>query len=261
MKLPRQLETLAKMLAYILGRHPDEFGLVLDADGFVPLKQFQQALIHEPGWGFVRRHHLDQVVMLMQPPAFEITNEKIRCLTPPTTFQRHPGESPPPLLYLAIPPKAHERVWQEGLRPPGGGELMLARSKDIALKLGRRRAQYPIMVTIQAQAATRQGSEFTGYGEDFFLTQSIPRDFLQLPAPLIQEEKPKIPKAAPAPPTPGTFLVDLARAGEKPPRRRGKHEEPAWKAGARALRKLKKKREQGERAKWLSTGAGMYVCA
>ena len=103
MKLPPQLETLAKMLAYILGHHPDEFGLVLDADGFVPLKQLQQALIHEPGWGFVRRHHLDQVVLLMQPPAFEVVEERIRCLQPGPLPQRRPGEPPPALLYLAIP--------------------------------------------------------------------------------------------------------------------------------------------------------------
>ncbi len=173
MKLPRQLETLAKMLAYILGHRPDEFGLVLDADGFVTLKQLQQALIHEPGWGFVRRHHLDQVVSLLQPPAFEVAEDKIRCLQPGPLPRRRPGEPPPALLYLAIPPKAHERVWQEGLKAPVGQELLLARSKETALKLGKRRAPAPILVTIQAQAAAKAGSEFAGYGEELFLAQSI----------------------------------------------------------------------------------------
>ncbi|MGA9821268.1 MAG: hypothetical protein WBQ36_06705, partial [Desulfobaccales bacterium] len=67
MKLPRQPESLARMLAYMLGHHPDEFGLVLSEDGSIPLKELQQALIREPGWGFVRRQHLDQVAALMQP--------------------------------------------------------------------------------------------------------------------------------------------------------------------------------------------------
>jgi putative RNA 2'-phosphotransferase len=240
MKLPRQLENLAKMLAYILGHHPDEFGLVLDAEGFVPLKQLQQALVHEPGWGFVRRHHLDQVVLLMQPPAFEVTEERIRCLQPGPLPGRRTGESPPALLYLAIPPKAHERVWQEGLKAPVGGELLLARSKESALKLGKRRVPAPILVTIQAQAAAQTGIEFIGYGEEFFLAQSIARDFLQLPEPLVQEVKPKVPKAAPTPPTPGSFLIDLSQPLGKPPRLRGKKAEPAWKAGTRALRKKRR---------------------
>ena len=103
MKLPRQLEALARMLAYMLGHHPDEFGLVLAEDGSIPLKQVHQALIHEPGYGFVRRHHLDQVVSLLQPPAFAVVEERLRCLKPGPAPRRHPGMPPPPLLYLAIP--------------------------------------------------------------------------------------------------------------------------------------------------------------
>lgn len=248
MKLPKQLETVAKMLAYILGHRPDEFGLVLDADGFVPLKQLLQALIHEPGLGFVRRHHLDQLMGVLQPPAFEMAEENIRCLNPGPLPPRRIGETPPALLYLALPPKAHQRVWQDGLQAPTGGELILARTKETALKLGKRRAPAPILVTIQAQAAAKKGSEFTGYGEGLFLARSISRDFLQLPAPLIQEEKkPQVPKAAPAPPTPGSFLIDLSQPGAKPPRPRGKKAEPEWKAGARALRKQREKGEKGEK--------------
>ena len=243
MKLPRQLENLAKMLAYILGHRPDEFGLVLDETGFVPLKQLQQALMQEPGWGFVRRHHLDQVVLLLKPPAFEIVGDKIRCLQPGPLPRRRPGERPPPLLYLGLPPKAHERVWNEGLKAAAGGELILARTREAALKLGKLRAPSPLLITIQAQAATQTGVPFTGYGEELFLVQEVPREFLQMPAPLIQEEKPKVPKFTPAPPTPGTFRVNLSQPA-KPTRRRGKKAEPAWKAAARARRK---KRERGEK--------------
>ena len=121
----------------------------------------------------MRRHHLDQVVSLLQPPAFEVAEDKIRCLQPGPLPRRRPGEAPPALLYLAIPAKAHERVWQEGLKAPVGQELLLARSKETALKLGKRRAPAPILVTIQAQAAAKAGSEFAGYGEEFFLANSL----------------------------------------------------------------------------------------
>jgi putative RNA 2'-phosphotransferase len=245
MKLPRQLEALARLLAYMLGHRPDEFGLVLDNDGFIPLNQLLRALSHEPGWGFVRRQHLDQVVSLMQPPAFELVEESIRSLSPGPLPQRRPGETPPPLLYAAIPPKAHERVWQEGLKAAVAQELVLTRSKDMALKLGKRRSPAPILVTIQAQAAAKAGIPFSGYGEDLFLATGLPRDFLQLPAPPPPVEKPKPVKPA-APPTPGTFLVELGQPAAKPPHRRGKKEEPAWKAGARALRKQREKGDKGK---------------
>jgi hypothetical protein len=192
-------------------------------------------------------------VGLMQPPAFEMVEERLRCLNPKGLPERRPGEKPPPLLYLAIPPKAHERVWQDGLKAPAGQELVLARSKETALKLGKRRAPTPILVTIQAQAAAKAGAAFSGYGDELFLAAALDREFLQLPAPPPPEEKPKAPKAAPPQPTPGTFLVDLSQPLVKPPRPRGKKAEPDWKSGARALRKQREKggkpREKGEKGK------------
>jgi putative RNA 2'-phosphotransferase len=240
-RLPRQLENLARMLAYLLCHRPDEFGLVLDPDGFVPVKTLLRTLLLEPGWGFVRRHHLEQVVGLVAPAALEISGEQIRCLQGAPQLRRPPGEMPPPLLYLAITPKAHPRVFDEGLKPPPGQELLLATTKEIALKLGRRRTPQPVLVTIQAQAAARKGVTFQGYGEALFLAPALPREFLQLPAP-----PPPVPekakKEAPLPPVPGGFYLDLSQMQPKPPRPRGKKAEPEWKSGARALRK-KRRRE------------------
>jgi len=244
-RLPRQLEGLARMLTYILSHRPDEFGLVLSDAGFIPIKHLLQVLTAEPGWGFVRRHHLDQVVGLISPPAFEVAEEQIRALMP-AHLRREPGEPPPTLLYAAIPPKAHTRVWEEGLRPPPDRELVLAATPELALKLGRRRAPSPILVTVQAQAAARRGVSFTGYGEGLYLAPALARDLLQLPPPPPAPEKPKVEKPRPAAPTPGSFFPDLPGMFQPAPqdRRRGKKDEPAWKAGTRALRKQRAKGEK-----------------
>jgi putative RNA 2'-phosphotransferase len=244
-RLPKQLEGLARMLTYILCHRPDEFGLVLSDEGFIPLKLLLQALVAEPGWGFVRRHHLDQLVSLLSPPAFEIVGEQIRALTPePAQLRREPGEPPPALLYVAIPPKAHAQVWAEGLKPPLNRELILTTTKDAAVKLGRRRAPHPIVVTVQAQAAAGRGISLTGYGEGLYLAPALPREVLQLAAPPQTPEKPKSEK--PRPPTPGTFVPDLGGMFQPPPQHKGKGKkaEPAWKAGTR------KERRKGEKEKW-----------
>jgi putative RNA 2'-phosphotransferase len=249
-RLPKQLESLARMLTYILCHRPDEFGLVLKDDGFVPIKTLLQTLAAEPGWGFVRRHHLDQVVGLISPPAFEIAGEQIRALTPePARLRRDPGEPPPALLYVAIPPKAHAKVWEEGLKPPPDREFILCTTKDAALKLGRRRSPHPIIVTVQAQAAASRCISLTGYGDGLYLTPALPRDLLQLPTPPQVPEKPKPEK--PRPPTPGTFEPDLARMFQPPQKQHGKtkKDEPAWKAGTRALRKERAKGDKGKREK------------
>jgi putative RNA 2'-phosphotransferase len=243
-RLPRQLADLARMLTYLLCHRPDEFGLVLAADGFIPVKQVLQALTGEPGWGFVRRHHLDQVAALMQPPAFELADDRIRCLAPGPPTLRRPEAAPPVLLYAAIPPKAHERVWEEGLKPPPEKELVLAASRETALKLGRRRAPEPVIVTVQAQAALRAGIAFQGYGDELFLAPALPREFLQLPPPPPKDQA--RPEKPPRPlPAPGSVLLDLSNLLPATPKTRGKGKkgEAAWKAGARKLRKKRGKDE------------------
>ncbi len=244
-RLPRQLESLARMLTYMLGHRPDEFGLVLSEDGFIPVKQLQQALIAEPGWGFVRRHHLEQVAALMQPPAFELTEDLMRCLAPGPPLLRRPGATPPALLYAAIPAKAHERVWEEGLQPPPDRELLLAATQETALKLGRRRGPELILVTVQAKAAAKSGIAFAGYGEELYLAPALAREFIQLPPPPLQQEKGRATKPPRPLPTPGSVILDLPQMFQPNPQFKGKGKkgEPSWKSGARALRK--KRRTEG----------------
>jgi putative RNA 2'-phosphotransferase len=248
-RLPKQLESVARMLTYILSHRPDEFGLVLSEEGFIPIKPLLQALGTEPGWGFVRRYHLDQVAGLMSPPAFQVEGERIRALSPgPAQLRRLPGEPPPALLYAAIPPKAHTRVWEEGLKSPPDRELVLAATPELAIKLGRRRTPDPILVTVQAQAAARRGLSFTGYGEGLYLAPALPRDFLQLRPPPQAPEKPKPEKPRPTAPTPGSFTLDLPGMLQPAakPRAKSKKSEPDWKAGTRALRKQREKGEKGK---------------
>ena len=253
-RLPRQLESLARMLTYILSHRPDEFGLVLSEEGFIPIKHLLQALSAEPGWGFVRRYHLDQVVGLMSPPAFEVEGERIRALTPePARLRRDPGEPPPALLYAAIPPKAHARVWEEGLKPPPDRELVLAATPELAKKLGRRRAPDPVMVTVQAQFAARRGISFTGYGEGLYLAPPLPRDVLQLPPPPQAPEKPKAGKTPTHGPHPRQLHPGPARDAA------ARHQAPVQRQEERAglegrdpgAAETTGKRRKGERAKRL----------
>jgi putative RNA 2'-phosphotransferase len=248
-RLPRQLEDLAKVLIYVLCHRPDEFGLVLDPEGFVSVKQILQALAAERGFSHARRHHLEQLAGLLTPPRFELAGDKIRGLAPGPADLRRPGESPPALLYIAISPKAHERVFEAGLRAPAGQELLLAPSKELALKFGRRRSPDPIVVTVQAQAAARAGVALVAYGEDLFLAREIGRPFLQLATPPVtpaRPEKPKPEKAPPSRPLPGTVLMDLPDFLQKSARpwSKDKKGEPAWKSGTRALRRERRKREE-----------------
>ncbi len=131
---------------------------------------------------------------------------------------------------------------------------MLAATPELAKKLGRRRAPDPILVIVQAQAATRRGLSFTGYGEGLYLAPALSRDLLQLPPPPQAPDKPKTEKPRPQAPTPGSFALELpgmAPPAPKPWQSKGKKDEPAWKSGTRALRKQRGKggKGKGEKAR------------
>jgi putative RNA 2'-phosphotransferase len=128
---------------------------------------------------------------------------------------------------------------------------VLAATPELALKLGRRRAPDPVLVTVQAQAADRRGISFTGYGEGLYLAPALPRDFLQLPPPPQAPEKPKPSIPRPPAPTPGSLHQDQPGMFPAPPKPKGKgkKDEPDWKAGTRELRRSREKGEKPKRRK------------
>lgn len=242
-RLTREQENLAKFLTYILCHRPDEFGLVLDEEGFAPVKQVLQVVSSEPGFGWVRRRHLEELASLPSPPRFELRAEGLRGLIPGPARVRRPGAEPPPLLYLAIPPKAHAGVFASGLKAPPGRELVLAGTPEQALKLGRRRSPEPVLVTVHAGRALGAGINFEGYGESLFLAGSIPREFLQLAPPPVKPAKAESAKTPPPKVVPGSVPLDLAQflSGPRPIRGKDRKGEPAWKTAHRALKRERRK--------------------
>lgn len=236
-------ESLARLLSYMLCRRPDEFGLVLDENGRLPVKELLGALAQEEGWGYVRRSHLEEVVNLVSPGAFGLDQTHIWASQPGPARLRSPEAVwPPPLLYRAITARSQAVVAERGLQPPPGGELVLAADPELARRLGRRRDPQSVLATVQAQQAAKRGVEFFAYGEGLYLSGPISPDYLQLPpAPKKPEAKAKVPEKPPAaPPTPGSVWLDLQGQPIKPWKEKGRKKGPAWKEGAEEQRRRKK---------------------
>jgi len=233
-------EALAKLLEYILGRRPDEFGLVLDTQGRLPIKELLRALSQEEGWGYVRRSHLEEVVHLLRPGGLFLDQSHIWAV-PPADRRSATPVWPPPLLYGSITAKSQEVVAVHGLRPQSSPEVVLTEDPDLARRWGRRRDPHAVLVTVQAQRAAQQGQEFFPYGEGLYLTGALGPEFLQLPPlPKKPPAKPAVEKPHPEPPTPGSILVDIQGQPLKPWKEKGRKKGPAWKEAARAERRRKK---------------------
>jgi putative RNA 2'-phosphotransferase len=239
---------LSRMLAYMLGRRPDEFGLVPAPDGFVKIKDLLKAFNEEDGWRHVRRVSINEILLTDPDPPVEVAENCIRAvdrsrLTPPA-----PAHHPPKLLYTCVRRKAYPHVHRQGITPTGNPRVVLAAGREMALRLGRRFDPDPVLLTVQVRKAMKAGATFLQTGEELFLADAIAADCFTgppLPKPpregAVREPNPEEQRRGLA----GSFIVDVdpqkgIGARGRSPRKRG----PEWKKERRRGRKPQRDRER-----------------
>jgi len=243
----QQQEGLSRLLSYMLGRRPDEFGLVPDAEGWVAVKEVVRVLVQEKAYAFVRMSHLEELAHLVQSPRIELAEGRVRARERGELPQAQPvTDRLPALLYHAITAKSHPAAVRHGLHPGPSGWLTLTDTPEMARRIGERRDPKAVLATVQAQVVMRAGITFFRYGERLYLTRDpIGPEFVRLP-PLPQEtparkggkeEKPQ----APAPPTPGSVLLDILGQPVRPWKQKDKKREPGWKEQVRKERRRRGK--------------------
>ncbi len=241
-----RLNSLTRMLIYVLGNRPDEFGIVPDKDGFVTFKELLQALHEEDGWHYVRRSHINEVLLGKDRSLFQADEKRIMVFDRQWRMDHEVASQPvPKILFAPVRRKAHPVVMEKGLRPGEGHHQVLCADKDMALRIGKRRDQKPVLLEILASAAAGKGVSFQAFGK-LFLAPFIPAEFISGP-PVSQEileslkeakEKKELLKPKPSDFAPGTFPLDAAR--DPDPRRRTKgKKQKSWKENARKMRRHK----------------------
>jgi putative RNA 2'-phosphotransferase len=243
-KPSQQVDKLSKFLAYALGRRPDEFGLVPDADGFVRIKELLQALHEEQGWRHIRQAHLNEALVVPENPVIEIDGSMIRAIEKSQLPAPVQSEDLPKLLYMAIRPRAYPSAMSRGLSAKPGQHLILAADTDMAVRMGRRLDNNPTLLAIQVNDARENGTSFQQYGQALFLADIIfPGTFSgpALPKAKTDATVSDISIVPPQAKAPGSFFPDLdSPQGTKyysPGSNRRK--EPQWKKDRRHARRHK----------------------
>jgi putative RNA 2'-phosphotransferase len=224
-----QLQELGKLIEYILLYRPDEFGLFLDDDGSLPIKELMWALHEEEGWKHIRLGHLKELVYSQFEAAFTLEENCIKPKQP--RKQTHSTAVPPRLLFHGARRKAYPVILKHGLKPAGRPHVPLATTEEIALRIARRRDPKPILFTVHAAQAHDKGHVFSLCGEFLYLVEALPPPFLSGP-PLDETAKPtKVsrpkapePRKADVPAMIGSFLLDPARDPDPMRRERRKRD-------------------------------------
>ena len=238
------------MLVYILGHRPDEFGLVPDSEGFIPYKELLQAIHEEEGWRYVRRSHINEVLLGGDRSLFESEDERIRSAEQRWELDLHtPARFIPKILFTAVRRKAHPVVMEKGLRAARNRYLTLTPVREMALRIGRRRDKEPVLLEILSDADREGRALFFSFG-DLFLSPQIPPRFIAgppVPKEILERGKEKVKptektaKDLPFP-TPGTFTLDPSRDPDPYRKAKGKKKK-GWKEAAKKMRRGQKGRQ------------------
>ena len=239
-------QKLAKYLSYLLGRRPDEFGLIPDAEGFVKIKDLLKALWEE-GETYVRRANLNEILLVIPNPLFEIAEQRIRAVDRSLLPAIKVADAPPKLLFTCVRRRAYPRVFERGLFPNPDTRIVLSADKPFAERLGRRIDQEPVTLTVNTQTSQAEGVVFDQFGQTLFIA-----DWLNIncfTGPPLPKEKPVEPRSTAIPAKPynpirGTYVPDTqkisnpaaskrdsptgSKDGERRTKRKRTRERPPW---------------------------------
>jgi putative RNA 2'-phosphotransferase len=240
---------LGKMLRYILGRRPDEFGLVLDPQGFVRMKTLLQVLQEEEGWRHVRLGLLQEAVWSQPDSGIETQGADIRALHREAAPRRQPALELPKLLYLSVRRRSHAQALEKGLPvtdPPG--YLVLSLDATMAQRIGRRRDPAPVLITVRTACAQAAGVSLQHAGDQLVLSGPLPRTCLEIPPlPKMRELSPPPERPRERPAHPGSVMRSLeetAQAAEGP--HAAPKDRSTWKRERRRSRRMKERLRFGE---------------
>ena len=248
-KLIKQLSGLSKFISYVLGKRPDEFGLIPDRDGFVKVKEFLKAVGEEEGWGYVRRSNIDEIIFTMPDPPVEIKGNLIRAKTRENLPKHRVPKNLPKLLYTCVRKKAYPFVKEKGIFSKDFPQVVLSSCRELAEKIGRRTDQSPVLLTVIVEKSLDKGVVFYQAGDSIYFAESIPEDCFTGPRLPKQEGKPKKQDTFPEHKKqhlPGSFFLDLLDLTEEKEQKkrfesRKKRKDIAWKKDIRKIRKEKEK--------------------
>jgi len=233
------LRQFSKLLSYVLGRRPFEFGLVPDENGFVSIQMLLKAIGEEKDWKFIREAHFHELLIREPESPIEIAEKRIRSLDRSLLPKYTISSDPPKLLYVCVRRKAHAHVLEKGISPSAYSRVVLSSDRDMALRMGRRNDPKAVLLSVFCNKCREQGVLFYQAGGLLFTAEHIPPMCFTGPA-LALERVPKVqaPDSSPQyPKTPGAFILEFQKEKQNPPKIKGRKKEVLWKKERKRLRK------------------------
>ncbi|MCX6650506.1 MAG: RNA 2'-phosphotransferase [Methanomassiliicoccales archaeon] len=177
----QELEQLGRTMAGVLRHFPERFGLSMDDQGFVNIREFINALRdNNRRYHWLRPHHVIAIIETDPKGRYQISNDLMRATYGHSIELdlKLPTENIPDHLYYPATPEEADIILETGLRPSDRKMVHLSKTYQDAFTAGKVRVDAPIILEIDADAAIKAGNVISQAGKTVFLTHKIPPEFL-----------------------------------------------------------------------------------
>ena len=179
--MDEHLIRLSKTISHALRHKPEDYGLVLDAEGWVTVDALLAALRkRSSSWRSVSQAQIETIMAESEKQRFELRAGKIRAFyghSTPLKIERE-ATIPPETLYHGTTQEAAQAILREGLRSMKRQFVHLSTDQETARIVGLRRTNKPVILRIAALEAHYQGIHFYLGNEDIWLADPIPPTFI-----------------------------------------------------------------------------------
>ncbi|MDS0475890.1 RNA 2'-phosphotransferase [Natrinema sp. 1APR25-10V2] len=188
-----QRRRLSTFVSGALRHFPDDVGLELDERGRADYDALVAAVERKYDWADAS--HVAAVVATDPKGRFERTNAgtgtgggdgdagdggRIRAAYGHSVgIDLEPTDAPiPDELYHGTAPSNVDSIREAGLRPMARQRVHLSRSRDAARTVGRRHADEPIILAVDARAMLADGHRIAKRGQETYTTDAVPPVYL-----------------------------------------------------------------------------------
>ena len=172
---------ISKAVSYALRHRPDEFGLKLDAEGWVDIYDLTKAVSKNLHFA-IGREDIEEIISLSEKKRFEISGDRIRATyghSFDSKIEFKPVE-PPEFLYHGTSPRAWEAIEQEGLKPMNRQYVHLSSDEDTAKKVAlRHNKKVVVILTVNSGQMHKDGFKFFHSANDgTWMCESVPPKYI-----------------------------------------------------------------------------------
>jgi len=171
-----ELKRIGGIMSGILRHFPDQFGVMMDDNGWVSILDLVEAIkTRKIGLHWLRPLHIEAIVETDDKNRYQVDGEMVRA-TYAHTIDVNLSDLPMatlPTLYYPVTEDEVDIVLEQGLTPTDRSKVHLSGSIEKATEAGQIRTEKPIILQIDAKKAIQNGVFIRQAGKDVYIADEI----------------------------------------------------------------------------------------